>query len=113
MDGESKFNSGIAQLDRIDIQKRKLHEAREKNKWSKFYKALQSIRAEVWEWLNPDERTETKNYESQLDNEFCYNEKKGIDINKLKDFENYLNDKLHKYKLSMPAKDDFQEPENF
>ena len=114
MEGESKFNSGIAQLERIDIQKRKLHDAREKNKWPKFYKALQSIRAEVWEWLNPEERARCKKYEKELDEEFYYNiNNKGINITKLKDFEDYLNDRLHNYGLSMPSKDDFLEPENF
>lgn len=109
----SKFNSGIAQLERIDILRRKAHMAREKNKWDKFYKALQSIRAEVWEWLIPEERAKVKKYEADLDVGFNNLRNTGIDLPKVKEFEDYLNDLLHKYGLSMPSKDDFMSPENY
>ena len=111
---ESKFNEGIAKLNRIGMQRTLIMQYRPKRKWYKIFDCLVNIRTEIWERMNIDERKEVKDFESKIRNDFYVKQdKRGLDITMLENYEDRLQELCYKYGLSMPDKDDFLEPENF
>lgn len=106
-EGHTIFNSAIAKLIRIDRIKCVMHEARFVNNNALWFKCLLSIREEVNEVLDKNERIECerliKNCTKVNPNPSKKNPSPVIyDDNSLMEFGMYLSDLEHKYGMGIP-----------
>jgi len=113
---QSLFNSGIAKLERIDVQKRIIHAARLQHSWEAYADALCNIRNEINERLEADELTEADQKENEVMEEIkSYNMQKTrgktvtINVKVLTDYDRFLSSKEYKYGMSLPNKEDWGE----
>jgi len=108
---ESKFNEGIAKLQRIGYQRSLIMMFRSKAKWSKLLDCLINIRSEIWERLVEAEKMEVKNFEKNLRKNFMIGN--NVNLTMLENYEDRLQELCYKYKISSTDKDDILEPDNF
>ena len=88
---ESKFNEGVAKLNRIGEQRVKVMRYRTKKQWEKLFDCLVNIRTEVWERLDDIERQKVKDYEISLRKEFLSKSNRiGINSTNLENYEDFL-----------------------
>lgn len=101
---QALFNAGIAKLYRIDIQKKKIHMARETSNFKSWYYALSGWREEMIERMTKEEEVQADGFEStamELMNS-KYNE---IAERKLQKYGVFLSKIEYKYGYSMPDKE--------
>ena len=103
---KTKFNSGIAQLERIDRQMQILQMARIQHHWDAMTDALINIRSEIDGSMTPEEKTEGDTFEFDIKKLLFKVRRKGSDLRLITEYERFLGQIQKKYGYSMPLKDD-------
>lgn len=108
---EAIFNAGIAKLRRIDYLKQKLHYARENGDFNGMFNSLVSIRMEIHERMNDEERKKAQQLQNKcasllyiLQNKKYGSVTDGSVSNSFLELEKFLNECEYKYGMSLPNK---------
>lgn len=111
---QTLFNAGVAKLMRIDKAWQIVHFSRIQKDYIMLSDSLLSIRGEINQKLNPEERNKCFDFEKQIKKEIDtlkYRHK--ISITPFREYELYLGDLEFKYGYSMPDKEQKNKPKNF
>lgn len=101
---KSKFNAGLALLERIHAMKLGAHYSRIAHNWRQFSDCLCGIRSEINHKLTKEERIEGNKFESDMRDAIeknQYDMRKNI-IAPFINYERWLSDKEYKYGFGMP-----------
>lgn len=115
--GQSQFNAGLAKLDRIDIIKRFLIQAKITEDYKAWFNILMSYKNELIERLSEDDQKKLNEIKKSLiEEQVRYNyffannlQYDGNFFSLLDIFEMYLSEMEHEYGLSLPEKEDIGE----
>lgn len=105
---ESRFNAGVAKLERLDKYKINLHLARMEVDPLAMLHCLQSIKNEIYERMTPSERADCARLQATCSNIIKAGRRsKHLDaFSELEKYELFLLDIEFKYGYSMPNKND-------
>lgn len=105
---QSKFDSGIAVLMRIDLLKRNLYMARANHLHEQVFLCIRDMYLEVMPFLDKEEDEEIEELDSEIENLLSVGDDSDFDNwslhNKLFKFEKKVSSMIHKYGLGMPKR---------
>jgi hypothetical protein len=109
---ESKFNAGIAILERINNEHLKINRLNTKHKYDQMIDCFVNIRNDLNDRLTKDQRSNCDRFEHMVQGEMqSKNKKKGTNVQLLMKYLRYLVDLEKLHGIRLPDKDDFLEPD--
>lgn len=112
---KSKYNAGLLKLDRLNSIKKAIIQFSIDNNYRAWFNAVERIRIDLHEHMNKEEILRCDDYEKRIN--IIFNQSTNSHNNDflaktfLKKYEMSLNELERKYGLSMPDKEDLDEPD--